>query len=283
VVISNYNHGAWLAHALLAIVNQSRPPWEVLIVDDASTDHSVALIRQFQQYYPCIKLEVNQRNLGCNANTNALFGRASGDYLYAAASDDFVAPGFFETAVGALEDCPEAGLVFGHFHAVDERGEFLEEAKPSGLRGPRHLTPRAFLEEYLEVEAPTHSLCGATIYRAAELKRVGYIDRLGSWSDTFAARAIGLRRGACYVPAHFMNWRQLGTNQSMVAGRSAEKMLRIIEAATALMRSPEYRDVFPEEHVRRWSRRYQECLGLVPREAAAPRWRVTRAGGGTGP
>jgi glycosyltransferase involved in cell wall biosynthesis len=262
VVISNYNHGVYLSHALLAMVNQSLPPWEILIVDDASNDHSVALIRQFQRYYPYIQLQVNERNHGYSRNINALIQVAEGDYLYAAASDDFVEAGFFEKATGALEEVPVAGFAFGQMNAVDEAGRYLGRIAPTGLRGPRYLTPAAFLSEYLDVEAPNHSLCGATLYRAEALKRIGYLERLGSWADTFAARAIGLQRGACYLPEPFMNWRQLRDNQSTVAGRSRERMARLIDDAVELMGSPPYRQVFPADHVQRWANRYREFVGV---------------------
>src|SRR4051812_18986927 len=96
VVHANYNHGKYISRAIEAIVSQSRPPDEYIILDDGSTDNSVEIIERYAARYPYIQVVKNERNLGLMANTPRLLGMAKSDYLYTAASDDHILPGFFE-------------------------------------------------------------------------------------------------------------------------------------------------------------------------------------------
>src|SRR2546422_7177434 len=93
VVMTNYNYKRFLPEALAAIVQQSYRPHEILIIDDASTDDSVEIIKQFQREHSNIRLIRNDRNMGVLHNANVLFKMAAGDYVYGAASDDRILPG----------------------------------------------------------------------------------------------------------------------------------------------------------------------------------------------
>jgi hypothetical protein len=121
------------------------------------------------------------------------------------------------------------------------------------------------------VELPSHSACSGTIYRRDVLMEVGgYRDELGSWSDTFAFRAIGLKYGACYLPGEVAQFRRLEGSYSQQAGARPCAMLDIIARAEYLMRSEEFRDRFPVSYVHRWRRAFrwqlirEYYLGKVP-------------------
>src|SRR5262245_51198113 len=103
VVISNYNHAQFLPEALAAILTQSYAATEVIIIDDASTDNSVDIISDFAKLYRSVRFIRNSSNLGVLHNANQLFKLANAEYLYSAASDDRVLPGFFEKSMKLLQ------------------------------------------------------------------------------------------------------------------------------------------------------------------------------------
>jgi len=82
VTLANYNHAQYVAQAIEAIVTQSRPPDEFIIIDDASTDNSFEIISSYASRYPYIRLERNERNLGAVATGRHLANMAKGDYVY---------------------------------------------------------------------------------------------------------------------------------------------------------------------------------------------------------
>jgi glycosyltransferase involved in cell wall biosynthesis len=68
IVLSNYNHARYLPESLAAICGQTRPAGEILIIDDGSTDDSVAVIEDFARREPAIRVLRNERNLGLQAS-----------------------------------------------------------------------------------------------------------------------------------------------------------------------------------------------------------------------
>ena len=94
----NYNHAKLIGRALQALTAQERPPDEIIVVDDASADDSVRVIEEFAAKAPALRLLRNTHNLGAIATLQRGLRAAQGTYVYFGAADDFVLPGFFETA-----------------------------------------------------------------------------------------------------------------------------------------------------------------------------------------
>lgn len=258
VVLPNFNHARYLPAAIDAFLNQTRPPDEFLILDDASTDDSVEIIQSYARRHPSIQFLQNDKNAGVILANARLFMLATGDYIHPAAADDDRFPTFLERALEMAARYPEAGLIFGQNVFQNEAGIELETVAASRWQTPRFAPPETYRKEFLEAELASHSLSQATIYRRAPFLEVGgYRPELGSWADTFAARAIGLKYGACYVPEKFSISRRLAGSYSQSSKDDPRRMLDIIARAARLMRSPEFRDRFPADHVRRWVRQYR--------------------------
>ena len=97
VVLANYNHARYLPRALDAILSQSVRPREVIVIDDASTrDNSLEVLDGYARRDPIVRVVRNETNLGVVATYNKVVGFASGEYLFLAAADDYVLPGFLE-------------------------------------------------------------------------------------------------------------------------------------------------------------------------------------------
>jgi glycosyltransferase involved in cell wall biosynthesis len=254
VITPNYNHGKYIGQAIEAVVTQSRPPDEYIVLDDASTDNSVDIINSYACRYPFIRFVRNGRNCGVLANAVRLLEMASGNYVYCGAADDFIMPGFLEKAMSFADRFPQAGVVFGKIAVVSADGIETERiAQSSRWASPIFACPTVFLREYLEVEKPWHSLSAATVFRTQCLRDAGgFRPELDSWADTFAINAIALRYGACYVPEVFTCFRSLSTSFGAVQGRQVKTILDIVTRTARLMRSSEFRDVFPEDYVTKW-------------------------------
>ena len=82
VVFPNCNHARFLPVQLGSMIRQSFRAIEIIIIDDASTDNSVEVIKEFMLREPRIQLICNERNMGVEWSINRLIEMASGDYLY---------------------------------------------------------------------------------------------------------------------------------------------------------------------------------------------------------
>lgn len=258
VYLPTYNHAALLAGAVEALMSQSHSPDEIVIIDDASTDDTPAVINQLRARYPRLRVIRNATNQGIANIMQWIPAQLRGDYMYGAASDDRVLPGFFASALGLAELHPQAGVIFGQIPTYDTRGNYLYTSGIIHWKTSRLATPEEFLRDCLDAELAAHSLSGATIYRRQALIDIGgFRPELGSWLDTFAIRALGLTHGVCYLAQPCMAWRLSAHSVSQSAARSPRALWQTINRAAALMRSPAFRHLFPEEHVRRWLHGYR--------------------------
>lgn len=118
-ILPNYNMAEFLQRSLRSLVTQSVPFHEIIVVDDASQDDSVAVINQFKDKYPHIKLVRHERNQGVNPALNTGLQHATGDYVLLCAADDYYGQTLVERATEAIKQYPELGIVCGD--AVVER------------------------------------------------------------------------------------------------------------------------------------------------------------------
>jgi len=263
MILPNFNHGRFVARAIEAATSQSRPPDEFLILDDASTDQSAEIIASYAERFPSIAFFRNERNEGHLKGMKKLLEKATGDWVYCGAADDYVLPGFFERAVSIVEKHPQAALVFGPMVHEDPQGRRLRTTTVSRWRRDLFANSERFLREYLDWEPPSHSLSAATVYRREALQAIGgFPEELASWCDSFAIRALGLQHGACYLRQPCVSVTMLPGAYSKQIGKDFQRAMNLVSLAASKMRSPAFRGIFPEDHVRRWEGAYRNWILL---------------------
>ena len=94
VIIPNWNCAPWLEEAMDSLVGQSSPPEQIIVIDDGSTDNSVALLQSMADRYPQIELLQAERGGVSAARTRGL-EIATGDFIYFMDADDFVGKTLF--------------------------------------------------------------------------------------------------------------------------------------------------------------------------------------------
>lgn len=89
IVVPIYNVEGYLKKCLDSILNQSFVDYEIILVNDGSTDQSLSIIKEYMSKYPDIKL-INQENKGLSEARNAGLKEARGNYVLFVDSDDFI-------------------------------------------------------------------------------------------------------------------------------------------------------------------------------------------------
>lgn len=125
VIIPNYNHARYLRKRIDSVLNQTFRDIQILVMDDRSTDDSLAVIEQYRDHQN-IAIVVNETNSG---NTFAQWEKGlsltQSDYVWIAESDDCADPTFLETMVARLEKHPEAGMAVCESIIIDENDQSL--------------------------------------------------------------------------------------------------------------------------------------------------------------
>ncbi len=130
VVIPSYNHAAYLEQTVQSVFAQSFTDYEVLVIDDGSSDRSMELLLSYQDRLTVLSKE----NGGPASAKNMGLRRAVGEYIAFLDSDDLWSPDKLELQVRYLDDHRDVGLVFGDAVAFseNERGDHVETGRLTG-------------------------------------------------------------------------------------------------------------------------------------------------------
>src|SRR4029077_4495411 len=81
-VLLNYNHARYLRDAVRSLASQNPPPQEIIVIDDASTDDSLAVLSELAKETPCLRVLREDTNRGAIAALNRGLAEARSPYLY---------------------------------------------------------------------------------------------------------------------------------------------------------------------------------------------------------
>ena len=128
VLVANYNNGCYLMEAINSVYAQTYTNWEIIIVDDASTDNSKELYEKLSQN-DRIHVFYNDLNMGCAYTKHQLMLHANGDYCGYLDPDDVILPNAIEVTMKALLSSPETVLTFSRHYLCDENLNVTEESR----------------------------------------------------------------------------------------------------------------------------------------------------------
>lgn len=167
IVAPCFNAGRYLEHALAGIYGQTYPNFEVIIVDDGSTDGSVEALEALQKVHG-FQL-YRQANQGVSAALNHGLRYAKGKYVSTPDLDDIMLPESLAVRVAYLEQNPEAGLVGANSRYIDPEGNMLKDET-------RKHSSRYDFDNILR----NARVCGAPValYRMEALQQAGFYDPL---------------------------------------------------------------------------------------------------------
>jgi glycosyltransferase involved in cell wall biosynthesis len=132
VVMPVYNAGGWLAHSIGSVRAQTYPDWELLAVDDGSTDDSLARLRALAAADPRIRPIAMPANGGVAAARNAGIEAARGRWIAFLDSDDAWAPDKLRRQVDDMR-ARDLSVSYAAYQRVDERGKPLSRVCPPDM------------------------------------------------------------------------------------------------------------------------------------------------------
>ena len=143
ICIRTYNRKGYLKQTLESIRAQTYQDYEIVIVDDGSTDGTDDMIRRL----PYAVTYFWQKNAGVGAAANRLIDLAKGQYITPIDSDDLLMPDAVERMVRVMETESEDVIVYGPYLRIDENGELCGKSKEQLYSGyvTRHLFQRIFV------------------------------------------------------------------------------------------------------------------------------------------
>jgi glycosyltransferase involved in cell wall biosynthesis len=183
------NAEKFIEEAIASVLAQTYPHWELLLVDDGSTDASTMIAHRYAAQYPnkVRYLEhPEHQNRGMSASRNLGIGHAQGEYIAFLDADDVYLPLKLERQVPLLDEHPEAAMVYGAtsywYSWTGEPADVQRDAKHKprllGVQPDTLVNPPELATLFLRREAQTPGTCAVLVRREA-------IQRTGGFEEAF--------------------------------------------------------------------------------------------------
>lgn len=152
VILPNYNHARFLKERIDSILNQTFQDFELILLDDCSSDNSVEVLEEYRNNPHVSHIELNEQNCGSPfMQWEKGIRLAKGEYIWIAESDDRADPEFLTATVSQLDRHPDAQLCItgsfiidgnGHLISTDEFDRWEEDGKAYLFRSHDYLISR---------------------------------------------------------------------------------------------------------------------------------------------
>ncbi|WP_316207210.1 MULTISPECIES: glycosyltransferase family A protein [unclassified Bradyrhizobium] len=254
VVIPNYNHGSLVGDAVRAFAQQEPAPDEIIVVDDGSSDDSLARLSSLSSEFPTLRVLALEQNQGTVAALNHGLQAAHGIFINFGAADDLTHPGLFKATLSSLERHPEAVLACTEGLVVDVTCPGRAQVRPP-------IVP-AYEEAYLRPRevaallrfADNWLLAGTVVVRRAAIIDAGGFDpKLRSFADGLLFKQLALRHGFCFIPTVGMTWKISPSGYSRSEAADLSRSFEVMNQSIARMKADTaFPSWYPGVFERRW-------------------------------
>ncbi len=208
VLMPVYNAQAYLADALRSISAQTCSDFEILVVDDGSTDRSPELLADHGRIEPRLRV-IRQANGGVSAALNHGIAEARGEFIVRMDADDVMLPQRIETQLAFLRAHPGLGFCASAMLMIDSQGRVFDSFHPR----PRS---EAELDQMLVERLPLTYTHPTVTYRAAPVRALGGYDRIQEPCEDMElfGRLIAAGHRGLVLPEVLMHYRVHGSSIS---------------------------------------------------------------------
>ena len=177
IVTPSFNHGRFLEETILSVLYQDYPNLEYIIIDGASNDNSIDIIKNYQDQ---LTYWVSEKDLGQTNAINKGLKRATGEIINWLNSDDLLAPSALHTIAIAYGQNHESDFYYGDFSIIDNDGSEMFTRK------------NAPYCKYSLIYGRQLSCQPAVFFRRPLLEKIGYLDETLSFcmDQEFWTRAV---------------------------------------------------------------------------------------------
>lgn len=213
VVIPVYNAERFLKETLQSVLNQTFQDFEILLIDDGSTDGSLKIAEAFQDKR--IRIFCNEKNLGIAQARNRGIANAESEYIALLDHDDIALPFRLEHEVDYLDQNPSIMVVGGHQREINEEGKDLNK-QWNGYLNPM------YIKAYLMFNNPM--INGSTLFRKlfVEQNQIFYQDNLYGAEDYMFWVECSLKGKIKNLDEVFLLWRRSKGQETTIRKKKSQ-------------------------------------------------------------
>ena len=214
VVIPSYNYADYIGEAIDSVLAQTYENFEIIIVDNCSTDHTDEIVKGYCLKDSRIKFVQNDTNIGPHRNFNRGMLLSSGEFIKFLNADDKFAPTILEKFLTIMENHPNVSLVTSNRQLFGDKNEILK-APFIGMQSGRDVIARA-LSSHNWIGEPT------TVMFRRENLSLGLLDiSIAMWSDfDFFLRQLAV--GDLFIVDEVLSYFRIHNKQGTFRDNSKE-------------------------------------------------------------
>ncbi len=218
VAMACYNGARYIGEQLDSILAQTYPALEIVVVDDGSTDDTLAILSSYAQKYSSISVHRNEKNLGVTPTFEKAIRLCKGEFIALSDQDDLWVPEKIDILVNAIGD---HDAVFGNSLLVNGQGESLHKTFKDLMNIQSYYSGASFL---LSNSVPGHAMLmkRSFVEKVLPLPRHIFFDL---WLGFCAAANNGIR----YVDEVLVHYRQHDANVVGTQKSSNKKKKRTVQ------------------------------------------------------
>jgi Glycosyltransferases involved in cell wall biogenesis len=143
IIMPVYNAEKYVEEAIKSVIEQTYSNWELVIIDDCSTDSSMKIVHNFKDSR--IRIFYNEKNHGISYSRNRALSMSRGKYIAIMDDDDISMPTRLEKQVIYLETHDEVGVLGGNYDWIDEQGNVVKRIS-GAFKNPRYIRARLLFQ-----------------------------------------------------------------------------------------------------------------------------------------
>ena len=147
IIIPVYNSEKYIKKCLESVIEQTYDNYEVIVINDGSTDNSMEILREFSEKYPQKVKAINQSNMGVAKTRNKGIEMATGDYIAFIDNDDFLEKDYLQTLIENSEK-GQMDIVFCGYRRPNENGKIIKELHVNGSEWSKFLITAPWAKIY---------------------------------------------------------------------------------------------------------------------------------------
>ncbi len=204
VLMTAYNREVYIGEAIESVLASTYANFELIIVDDRSSDSTVSIAKSYASKDLRVKVFVNEANLGDYPNRNRAASHAKGKYLKYLDSDDLIYKYGLEALVHFMESDPEAGM------GISFKRNITHQPFPLIMKPSESLRYHFFTEGFLDC-GPT-----GTIIRRDSFEKIGGFSGIRMIGDLEFALKMAIRYKIMILPPSLSFWRNHGDQEIFI-------------------------------------------------------------------
>jgi glycosyltransferase involved in cell wall biosynthesis len=222
VIIPAYNAAKYLPAALESVGSQTFKNWQIVLVDDGSTDNTAEVVAPFLDRFGPRMRYIKQENHGMSAARNTAVRSSTSEYIALLDADDVWMPCRLSASLEVLAERPKAGLAYGQVTRIDPEGGIVSDWLGNLTNSEGSIAPHIYMRT---VELP----CPTITVRRRCLDDVGLFDEtMRATEDRDLWLRIALRHEIAFVPKIIACYRASPGSMSTNSQRMFQAQLQFI-------------------------------------------------------